>query len=182
MRPKTLVLIALLGLLVWLAGCGGGLFVVGSRPSQADIDLCKANLGPDEGPTLQILWEEFDEVVLDGVHNKDTCPILALGPIQTAHGSGADSDATFAKRLYKFYVAKYKQNLNGHAKKVDQRLAAATPPLPPLGSHDEPAVDKPCPVEVEGKPCGAPSVKKKADSEFKYFLCSKGHEWKKPKQ
>ena len=54
MRPKTLVLIALLGLLVWLAGCGGGLFVVGSRPSQADIDLCKANLGPDEGPTVMV--------------------------------------------------------------------------------------------------------------------------------
>lgn len=162
------------------AGCTGLPIGVGTRPAAADIALCKTLLTPTEGATLDILWQEYDEVVTDGLHNKDTCPILTLYPLQKGHTDGSISDADFAKRLYKFYLAKYDQDLAGKAKKVDAKLAAAG--LPPLGGGGgDTLIKNPCPTVVDGKACGKASKKQSADEQFKYMKCEAGHDWKKPK-
>jgi len=111
-------------------GGGCGSIGVGKRPTQADIDVCKANLNPTQGGQLQILWKYFDEVVTDGIHNIDTCPILTLYPLQQGYKNGTITEVDFAKRLYKFYVAKLKQNLNGKADEAKAALTAAGLPLP----------------------------------------------------
>ena len=104
---------------------------IGHRPSESDIDLCKKYLTETQGKVLQILWEEFDEVVADGLHNLDTCPILCLFPLQDGHDKGTISDEDFAKRIKKFYDAKYDQGLDEKAKKkAKARLIAAGLPLP----------------------------------------------------
>jgi len=103
---------------------------IGTRPTQADIDLCKANLDPTAGAQLQIMWKYFDEVVTDGVHNLDTCPILALYPIQQGHADGSINDASFAKKIYDFYKAKLKQDLNGKAAQCKAAMTVAGLPLP----------------------------------------------------
>ena len=120
------------GLPVDLGSLGGGCgsIGIGTRPTQADIDLCKANLDPTAGAQLQIMWKFFDNVVTDGVHSLDTCPILTLYPLQKGHTDGTISDAEFSKRLYKFYVAKYKQNLNGKQAQCKAAILAAGLPLP----------------------------------------------------
>lgn len=120
------------GLPVDLGSLGGGCGSVGigTRPTQADIDLCKSILDPTAGSQLQIMWKFFDEVVADGIHNVDTCPILTLYPLQKGHTDGTISDADFSKRLYKFYVAKLKQDLNGKATQCKAALIAAGLPLP----------------------------------------------------
>ncbi len=169
-----------------IGGLGCGSIGIGHRPAQADIDLCKNLLPKPDGDTLQVLWEEYDNVTTDGVHNAKvplspiytsrTCPILALYPIQHGHDTGTITDADFAKRIYQFYKEKYYQDLAGKASKVDSRLAAAG--LPPLGGSSG-GVKNPCPVLVDGKPCGLPSTKYLTDT-VKHFKCPSGHEWTKP--
>ena len=128
------------------SGLLGGLscLPIGTRPTQGDIDRYKANLTTVKAQTLQILWEEFDEVVADGcprpqptrreilaVHNGQTCPILVLFPIQKAEKDGTATVAQTAKDIYAFYVAKFKQGLDDKAKKkAKARLIAAGLPLP----------------------------------------------------
>jgi len=120
LHPLCIVL-----LLLAFAGCGGLKIGIGRRPSHADILLCQKFLSVSDGRALEILWQEFDEVVTDGVHNGDTCPILVLYPLQQGHRDGSISDADFAKKLFKFYRAKYEQTLNGHKKDAKERLVAA---------------------------------------------------------
>ena len=109
---------------------------IGTRPTQADIDLCKKYLAAPDGSALQILWEEFDEVDLDGVHTISgdpyggTCPIIVLYPIESGHTNGTISDADFAKQIYDFYRAKFQQNLNGKQSEAKSRLVAAGLPVP----------------------------------------------------
>jgi len=114
-------------------GCGS--VGIGTRPTQADIDLCKSILDPTARGQLQILWEEFDNVLTDGIHSVSgkyggTCPILVLFPIQDGHKKGTISDEEFAKKIHRFYCAKYLENLDGSQAKAKARLTAEGLPLP----------------------------------------------------
>jgi hypothetical protein len=128
--------------LTQLGGLSCSSIGIGHRPSQGDIDLCKKFLTPIEGAVLQICWEEFYDVVGDGVHNvkgrvvvrpynERTCPILTLYPLQHGHDTGTITDADFARRMYEFYCEKYKQGLDDNAKKkAKARLVASGLPIP----------------------------------------------------
>ncbi len=112
-------------------GGGCGSIGIGTRPTQADIDVCKANLDPTAGEQLQILWAIFKNVRTDAMpHDLDDCPILTLYPLQQGYKNGTITPADFAKKLYKFYVAKYNHNREGKQAEAKAALIAAGLPLP----------------------------------------------------
>ena len=95
-------------------------------------DFCKTLLTPQQAAQLQILFQYFGgEILLDGVHNLNTCPILAWGAqVYNPYEGGTISAAQYAKGMLDFLSNKFVQNLNGNQAKCQAALVAAGLPVP----------------------------------------------------
>ena len=95
-------------------------------------DFCKTLLTPPQAAQLQILFQYFGgEILLDGVHDLTTCPILAWGAqIYNPYEAGTITAAQYALGMLHFLGNKSVQNLNGNQTACYAALRAAgfTPP------------------------------------------------------
>jgi hypothetical protein len=96
------------------------------------VDFCKTLLSPADAQRLQILFQYFGgEILLDGIHNLDTCPILAWNAkVYKPYMAGTLTAAQYAKGMLGFLANKCVQNLNGKQSACAAALALAGLPVP----------------------------------------------------